>query len=81
MKDKNLPNDIKSKSLSELTELADNIIKKLESERNLENSINEYQKLISLNNLIEKKFQNSSRKISQSTKEKISEILKKKNEK
>ena len=77
MKDKNLPNDIKSKSLSDLTKLADNIIKKLESEKDLENSINEYQKLISLNNLIEKKFQHNSRKISQSTKEKINEILKK----
>ncbi len=77
MKDKNLPNDIKSKSLSDLTKLADNIIKKLESEKDLENSINEYQKLISLNNLIEKKFQHNSRKISQGTKEKINEILKK----
>ena len=36
--------------------------------KDLENSINEYQKLISLNNLIEKKFQHNSRKISQGTK-------------
>ena len=74
MKDKNLPNDIKSKSLSDLTKLADNIIKKLESEKDLENSINEYQKLISLNNLIEKKFQKSSKEISESAKLKINEI-------
>ena len=33
MKDKNLPNDIKNKSLNELTELANNIIKNLEFER------------------------------------------------
>ena len=61
MKEKNLPEDINSKSLNDLTELAQNIIQKLESEKNLENSINEYQKLIKLNNLIEKKFQNNSK--------------------
>ena len=44
MKDKNLPNDIKNKSLNELTELANNIIKNLEFEKDLENSINEYQR-------------------------------------
>tara|TARA_B100001250_G_scaffold404042_1_gene419407 strand:- start:42 stop:293 length:252 start_codon:yes stop_codon:yes gene_type:complete len=77
MKDKNLPDDIKSRSLRELTELVDNIIKNLESNENLENSIEEYQKLIKLNNIIEKKFQNSSREISQTTREKINNILKK----
>ena len=81
MKDKNLPDDIKSKTINELTELADNIIKNLEDEKDLERSINEYQKLIKLNNIIEKKFQNTSKTISQTTKEKITEILKKKNEK
>ena len=43
MKDKNLPNDIKNKSLNELTELANNIIENLEKEKDLENSINKYQ--------------------------------------
>ena len=81
MKDKNLPNDIKNKSLNELTELANNIIKNLEFEKNLENSINEYQRLIQLSNIIEKKFQNTSKEISQTTKLKISQIIKKKNEK
>ena len=81
MKDKNLPNDIKNKSLNELTELANNIIKNLEFEKNLENSINEYQRLIQLSNIIEKKFQNTSKEISQTTKLKISQILNKKNEK
>tara|TARA_Y100000590_G_scaffold111202_1_gene126788 strand:+ start:479 stop:733 length:255 start_codon:yes stop_codon:yes gene_type:complete len=79
MKDKNLPDDISSKSLTELTELADNIIEKLEQEKDLEKSINEYQKLIKLNNFIEKKFQSTSKKISINTKEKITLILKKKN--
>ena len=81
MKDKNLPNDIKNKSLNELTELANNIIKNLEFEKDLENSINEYQRLIQLSNIIEKKFQNNSKEISQTTKLKISQIMKKKNEK
>ena len=79
MKDKNLPDDISSKSLTELTKFADNIIEKLEQEKDLEKSINEYQKLIKLNNFIEKKFQSTSKKISINTKEKITLILKKKN--
>ena len=79
MKDKNLLDDIKNKSLNELTELANNIIKKLENEKNLELLIYDYQKLIKLNNLIEKKFQNTSREISQETRSKINLILNKKN--
>ncbi len=81
MKDKNIPDDIKSISLNELTEQANNIIEKLEKEKDLENSMNEYQKLIKLNNAIEKKFQNTSKQISQNTKEKIGKIIKKINEK
>ena len=77
MKDKNLLDDIKNKSLNELTELANNIIEKLESEKDLEASINDYQELIKLNNLIEKKFQNTSREISEETRSKINTILKK----
>ena len=50
MKDKNLLDDIKSKTLNELTELANNILKKLENEKDLETSINDYQTLIKLNN-------------------------------
>tara|TARA_Y100000992_G_C20872396_1_gene307865 strand:- start:247 stop:501 length:255 start_codon:yes stop_codon:yes gene_type:complete len=81
MKDKNFPNDIKNKSLNELTELANSIIENLEKEKNLENSINKYQELLRLNNLIEKKFQMTSKNISLNTKEKISKFLKNKNEK
>mgnify|MGYP001163468536 CR=1 FL=1 len=77
MKDKNLLDDIKNKSLNELTELANNIIEKLENEKNLEASIIDYQKLIKLNNLIEKKFQNTSKEISKETRSKIDMILKK----
>ena len=75
MKDKNLPNDIKNKSLNELTELANSIIENLEKEKDLESSINKYQELLRLNNLIEKKFQKTSKNISQNTKEKISKLL------
>mgnify|MGYP001316750279 CR=1 FL=1 len=77
MKDKNLLDDIKTKSLNELTEQANNIIEKLENEKDLEASINDYQELIKLNNLIEKKFQNTSKEISEETKSKINTILKK----
>ena len=75
MKDKNLPIDIKNKSIDELTELANSIIENLEKEKDLENSINKYQELLKLNNLIEKKFQITSKNISQNTKEKISELI------
>ncbi len=77
MKDKNLPVDIKNKSLNELTDLANNIIRNLEDKNNLEGSIEEYHKLIKLNLLIEKQFQKVSKELSQSTKEKIQNILKK----
>ena len=75
MKLKNLPDYIKNKSLNELTELATTIIENLEREKNLEQSIDEYQKLIKLNNVIEKKFKNTSKEISDTTKEKIFKIL------
>ena len=77
MNDKNLLDDIKNKSLNDITELANNIIEKLETEKDLEASINDYQELIKLNNLIEKKFQNTSREISEETRNKINIILKK----
>ena len=75
MKDKNLPNDIENKSLNELTELANNIIKNLEKQKDLEKSIEEYKDLIKLNNLIEKKFNVVSKQITQKTKEKISKKI------
>jgi len=80
MNEKNLPDDISSKSLNELTKLANKIIEGLEDEKDLESSINEYQKLLKLNLLIENKFQINSKEISEKTKIKIKEILIKKNE-
>jgi exonuclease VII small subunit len=81
MKDKNLPNDNNSQLLEELTNDANNIIESLESEKDLQNSIDKYQKLIKLNNIIEKKFQKNSREINDKTKKKIDEITNKKNAK
>ena len=75
MKDKNLLDDIKIKSLNELTEIAANLVKKLEKQKDLEKSIEEYQKLLTINNLIQKKFQNTSREISEETRKKIKKIL------
>ena len=78
MNEKILPDDIESKSLSELTDIADKLIQELENKKNLEESINDYQYLINLNNIIEKKFQKDSKNISESTKLKIKELTSKK---
>ena len=64
-------------SLTELTELVGNLVKKLEKEKNLENSIIDYQKIVTLNKLIQKKFQKNSKKISEETKSKLKKIIKK----
>ncbi|MDA9604484.1 exonuclease VII small subunit [Candidatus Pelagibacter sp.] len=81
MKDKNLPPDNNTLSLEELTNEANNIIESLEKEKDLQNSIDSYQKLLKLNNIIEKKFQNNSKKINEKTKQKINDIASKKNAK
>ena len=81
MKEKNLLVDNNSKSLEDLTKEINEIIKKLENEKNLQNSLDEYQKLIKLNNILEKKFQKKGKNISQSTKQKINNIVVGKNEK
>ena len=81
MKDKNLPDDNNSESLEDLTNDANNIIVSLENEKNLQNSILSYQKLMKLNNTIEKKFQKNSKEINEKTKKKIQDIIRKKNAK
>ena len=77
MKEKNFPNNNDSESLDELTKEVNQIIESLEKEKNLENSIEDYQKLIKLNKIIEKKFQTNSKNISLETKDKIEKIIKK----
>ena len=79
MKDKNLPNDYNSLSLEELTKEANKMIEDLESQKNLENSIENYQNLLKLNNIIEKKFQKDVKNINEKTKQNILEITSKKN--
>jgi len=81
MKDKNLPNNYSSFSLEELTNEANKMIEDLENQKDLENSLEKYQNLITLNNIIEKKFQKNIKDISEKTKEKISKITLKKNAK
>ena len=77
MKEKNLPLDYHHNSLEELTEKANSIIESLENEKNLNNSVDRYQELLKLNNLIEKKFQKNLKSISETTNNKIKEIVKK----
>ena len=77
MNEKNLPPDYQHSALEELTEKANSIIKSLENEKNLNNSVDRYQELLKLNSLIEKKFQKSLKSISETTNNKIKEIIKK----
>ena len=81
MKDKNLPNDYNSLSLEELTKEANRMIESLESQKDLENSIESYQNLLKLNNIIEKKFQINVKNINEKTKERILKISSTKNAK
>ena len=81
MKDKNLPNNYESLSLEELTNKANKMIEDLESQKNLDTSLEKYQKLLKLNNIIEKKFKNSVKDINEKTKENILKIISKKNAK
>ena len=78
MKDKNLPNDYNTLSLEELTREANRMIEDLENQKDLENSIENYQTLLKLNNIIEKKFQKDIKNVSENTKENILKITSKK---
>ena len=78
MKDKNLPPDNDTQSLEELTSEANEMLESLEKEKDLQNSIDKYQKLLKLNNIIEKKFQKNSKMINEDAKKKIHNINKKK---
>ena len=78
MKDKNLPNDYDTLSLEELTKEANRLIEELENQKDLENSIEKYQILLKLNNIIEKKFQKNVKNINENTKENILKIISKK---
>jgi len=81
MKDKNILPDNNTQSLEVLTKEANNIIEYLEAEKDLQNSMDSYQELLKLNNIIEKKFHKITKIINEETKKKINKIISKKNEK
>ncbi|MDC0512061.1 hypothetical protein OAO05_00930 [bacterium] len=65
MKNENIPADIKSKSLKEAKEEIDRILTKLESlESDLNNSLEDYSRLIQLNKHIDSLFKKKFREIS-----------------
>ena len=74
---KNIPVDIKNKSIEEAQKEVSEIIKILEKEENLENSIEKYHRLILLNNYIEQKFKDKSKNISKKDFENIQDSLSK----
>ena len=80
MKDKILPLDYDQYSVEELTEKANNIIDSLEKENDLNNSVESYQELLKINNIIEKKFYKNFKSIGEETNQKI-KVITKKNEK
>ena len=66
MKVENIPGDIKSKSLKEAREEIDTILSKLESQDiNLDDSKNDYQRLILLNKHIDQLFKKRFKEISE----------------
>ena len=69
MKNENIPADIKSKSLKETRDEIDKILIKLEKqETNLEDSIDDYQRLILLNQHIDQIFKKKFKEISEKKK-------------
>ena len=80
MKEKNLTNNnYNTLSVEELTKLANKIIEDLENQKNLDGSIEKYQKLLKLNSIIENKFKENVKNITKKTKENILKIILRKN--
>ena len=77
MNSKNIPADIKNKSIEEAQKEVSDIIEILEKEENLENSIEKYNRLILLNNYIEQKFKNKSKNIAKKNFENMENSLSK----
>ena len=68
MKSKNIPADIRSKSIKEAQNEIKVIIAKLEnSETNLENSIEQYERMMQLNYHIHEQFKKKAKEIKQSS--------------
>ena len=65
MKNENIPDETKSKSIKEIKEEINQILEKLESkDTNLPESMNEYARLLSLNKKIDLLFKKRSKEIS-----------------
>ena len=77
MNSKNIPTDIKNKSIEEAQKEASEIIEILEKEENLENSMEKYHRLILLNKYIEQKFKNKSKNIAKKNFENMENSLSK----
>ena len=77
MNSKNIPDDIKNKSIEEAKKEVSEIIEILEKEENLENSIEKYHRLILLNNYIEKKFKNKLKDIAKKNFENVQNFISK----
>jgi len=66
MKNENIPESAKSKSIKEIKEEINQILEKLESEEtNLSESMNEYARLITLNKRIDLFFKKKNKEISE----------------
>ena len=69
MKTKNIPDDIKSKSLNDAKSEITDILERLENNStNLESSTKDYERLIQLNNHIDSLFKKKVKEISSTTK-------------
>ena len=77
MNSKNIPTDIKRKSIEEAQKEVSEIIEILEKEENLENSLKKYHRLMFLNKYIEQKFKDKSKNISKKDFENIQNSLSK----
>ena len=77
MNPKNIPADIKNKSIEEAQKEVSEIIEILEKEENLEDSLEKYHRLMFLNKYIEQKFKDKSKNISKKDFENIQNSLSK----
>ena len=77
MNPKNIPADIKNKSIEEAQKEVSEIIEILEREENIENSLEKYHRLMFLNKYIEQKFKDKSKNISKKDFENIQNSLSK----
>ena len=65
MKNENIPENVKSKSIKEIKDEINQILEKLENnETNLSDSMNDYARLISLNKRIDSLFKQRNKEIS-----------------